>query len=88
MFGYKRHFNKTIVLCLHTLFTCNGFHITYFSSQQFLIVLISLFVDTFGLEVKEKISLRIKHSKVGMLLFTNIALALLRRDTCKILQLI
>ena len=48
--------------------------------------LMSLFVDTFSLEVKEKISLRIKHSIVRILLFTNIALALLRRHTCEILR--
>ena len=55
----------------------------YFSNQQFSIVLISLFIDTFSLEVKEKYLY--EHLKVGIL-FTNIALALLRRDACKILR--
>ena len=36
-----------------------------------LIYCVHVFVDTFSLEVKEKIYLRIKHSKVGILLFTN-----------------
>ena len=33
-----------------------GFQITCFSNQQFSIVLISQLIDTFNLEVKEKIS--------------------------------
>ena len=87
MFMYKTTLRSCVYIHYkNNLSTCNGFHITYFSNQQFSSVLISLFVDTFSLEVKEKISLRIKHSKVGILLFTNIALALLRRDTSKILR--
>ena len=87
MFRYKTTFQEDNSLAFtYNLSACNGFHITYFSNQQFSIVLISLFVDTFSLGVKEKVSLRIKHSKVGILLFTNITLALLRRDTCKILR--
>ena len=67
MFMYKTTFQQDSCNCVYihyknNLSTCNGFHITYFSNQQFSIVLISLFVDTFSLEIKEKISLRIKHS--------------------------
>ena len=43
---------------------CKGFQITCFSNQQFSIVSISKLVDTFNLEVKEKISWRIRHSNV------------------------
>ena len=52
--------------------------ITHLGNQLFSIVLTSLFVDTLlSLDDNEKIFLRIKHSKVGNLLFTNIVVALL-----------
>ena len=59
MFRYKTTFQQDNSLTftytiLNNLSTCNGFHITCFNNQQFSIVLISLFVDTFSLEVKEK----------------------------------
>ena len=41
-------------------------------------------MDTFKIKVKEKMSQRIEHSNVGMLLLTNNALALLRQEACKI----
>ena len=68
MFRYKTTFQQdntlafTYTIRIIYLRASNGFHITYIlANQQFSIVLISLFVDTFGLKVKEKISPRIKH---------------------------
>ena len=63
-----------------------GFQITSYSSHQFSIVLISKLVGIFNLEVKEKLALRIRHSIVRMLLLTNIALVLLRREIYKIFR--
>ena len=63
-----------------------GFQMISFSNQQFAIKLINKLVDTLNLEVKEKMSLRIRHSNVGILLLTNIALALLRQETVNVLQ--
>ena len=56
------------------------FQITYFMSQQFSIALIIQFVETDNREVKENISFRNSASKFGMLLSTNILLALLRAN--------
>ena len=64
----------------------HGFQITYFMSQQFSIALIIEFVETDNREVKENNSFRSNASKLGMLLSTNILLALLRGETCRILQ--
>ena len=54
-----------------------GFQITNFKSQQFSIALISVLLDVFKL-------VRIRHSKLGMLFSTNIALALLRPEHAKV----
>ena len=43
-------------------------------------------LEHFNLEVNEKDSFRSNDSKLGMLFLTNISLALLRRETCKILR--
>ena len=64
----------------------HGFQITYFMSQQFSIALIIEFVEIDNREVKENISFQSNASNFGMLLFTNILLALLRGETCKILR--
>ena len=64
----------------------HGLQITYFMSQQFSIALIIEFVETENREVKENISFRSNASKFGMLLSTNILLALLRGETCRILR--
>ena len=58
---------------------------TYFMSQQFSIALIIEFVETFIREVKVNIFLS-NASKFGILLSTNIILALLRGGTCRILR--
>ena len=58
-----------------------GFQITNFNSQQFSIALISVLLDVFNLVVKKYMSLRIRHSILGMIFSTNIALALLRPET-------
>ena len=44
------------------------------------------FVETDNREVKENNSFRSNASKLGMLLSTNILLALLRGETCRILR--
>ena len=62
------------------------FPVTYFMSQQFSIALIIKFVETFIREVKEDTSFLSNVSKLGILLSTNILLALLRGGTCKILR--
>ena len=64
----------------------HGFQTTYFMSQQFLIALIIEFVEIDNREVKENIYFRSNGSKFGMLLSTNILLALLRGETCRILR--
>ena len=53
-------------------------------SQQFSIALIIEFVETDNREVKENNSFRSDASKLGMLLSTNILLALLRGETCSL----
>ena len=58
-----------------------GFQTTRFINQHSSIVLISTLSERFSLEVNYCISLRIIVSKLSMLLFTNIWLALLRRET-------
>ena len=66
---------------------CHGFQITYcFMSQQFSIALIIEFVETLNREVKENTSFLSNASKFGILLSTNILLALLRGGTCGILR--
>ena len=55
-------------------------------SQQFLIAPIIVFVETLNREVKENIYFLSNASKFGILLSTNILLALLRRGTCRILR--
>ena len=55
-------------------------------SQQFSIALIIEFVETDNREAKENISFRSNVSKFGMLSSTNILLALLRGETCRILR--
>ena len=69
-----------------SLSICHGFQITYFISQQFLIALIIEFGEIDNREVKENISFQSNVSKFGMLISTNILLALLRGGTCRILQ--
>ena len=63
-----------------SLSICHGFQITYFVSQHFSIPLIIEFVEIDDREVKENISFRNNRSKSGMLLSTNILLALLRGE--------
>ena len=70
----------------NSLSICHGFQITYFMSQQFSIVLLIEFVERFNREVKENTSFPSNASKFGILLSTNILLALLRGGTCKILR--
>ena len=70
----------------NSLSICDRFQITYSMSQQFLIALIIEFVETFNREVKENTSFLSKASKFGILLSTNILLALLRGGTCRILR--
>ena len=67
---------------------CHGFQITYFNIQQLSIVLMSALLEYFNLEVNEQVSFRLvsNDSKLGMLFLTNISLALLRRETYKILR--
>ena len=64
----------------------HGFQITYFMSKQFSIALIIEFVEIDNREMKENISFQSNASKFGMLLSTNILLALLRGETCRILR--
>ena len=61
----------------NSLSMCHGFQITYFMSQQFSIALIIEFMETFNREVKENTSFLSNASKFGILLSTNILLALL-----------
>ena len=70
----------------NSLSICHGFQITYFMSQQLSTAPIIKFVDTLNREVKENTSFLSKASKFGMLLSTNILLALLRGGTCRILR--
>ena len=63
---------------------CHGSQITYFNIQRLSIVLMIALLEHFNLEVNEKLSFRINDSKLEMSFLTNISLALLRRDTCKI----
>ena len=56
---------------------CHGFQITYFMSPQFSIALIIKYIETFNREVKENTSFVSNASKFGILLSTNILLALL-----------
>ena len=58
----------------------------YFNIQQLSIVLMIALLEHFNLEVNEKVSFLSNDSKLGMLFLTNISLALLRRETCKILR--
>ena len=55
-------------------------------SQQFSIALIIEFVETLNREVKENTSFLSNASKFGILLSTNILLALLRGGTYRILR--
>ena len=65
---------------------CHGFQITYFNIQQLSIVLMTALLEHFNLEVNEKVSFRSSDTKLGILFLTNISLALLPRETCKILR--
>ena len=65
---------------------CHGFQITYFNIQQLSMVLMIALLEHFNLEVNEKVSFRSNDSKLGMLFLKNISLALLRRETYKILM--
>ena len=69
-----------------SLSICQGFQITYFMSQQFSIVLIIEFVEIDNRGVRENNYFRSNASKFGMLLSTNMLLALLRGETCRILR--
>ena len=69
-----------------SLSICHGFQVTYFMSQRFSIALIIEFMKIDNREVKENISFGSNASKFGMLLSTNILLALLRGETCRILR--
>ena len=71
---------------INSLSICHGFQITYFMNQQFSIALLIESVKTFNREVKENTSFLSNASKFGILLSTNILLALLRGGTCKILR--
>ena len=70
----------------NSLSICHGFQITYFMSPQFSIALIIEFVETFSREVKENTTFLSNASKFGMLLSTNILVALLRGGTCRIFR--
>ena len=70
----------------NSLSICHCFQITYFMSKQFSISLIIEFVETLNREVKENTSFLSNASKFGILLSTNIFLALLRGGTCIILR--
>ena len=65
---------------------CHGFQTTHFNIQQHSIVLMIALLEHFKLEVNEKVCFQSNNSKLGMLFLTNISLALLRRETCKILR--
>ena len=65
---------------------CHGFQITYFNIQQLSIVLMIALLEHSNLEVNEKVSFRSNDSMLGMLFLTNLSLALLRRETRKILR--
>ena len=65
---------------------CHSFQITYFMSQQFSIAIIIEFVETVNREVKESTSFLSNASMFGVLLSTDIFLALLRGGTCRILR--
>ena len=65
---------------------CHGFQITYFNIKQLSIVLIMALLEHFNLAVNEKDYFRSNDSKLGMLFLTNISLALLRQETCKIVR--
>ena len=65
---------------------CYGFQITYFNIQQHSIVLMITLLEHLNLEVNEIVSFRSNDLKLGILFLTNISLALLRRETCKILR--
>ena len=64
---------------------CYGFQITYFNILQHSIVLMITLLEHLNLEVNEIVSFRSNDLKLGILFLTNISLALLRRETCKIL---
>ena len=68
----------------NSLSICHGFQITYFMRQQFSIALIMEFVETLNREVTENTSFLSNALKFGILLSTNILLALLRCGTCRI----
>ena len=70
----------------NSLSICPCFQITYFMSQQISIALIIEFVETLNRKVKENTSFLSNASKFGILLSTNILLALLRGGTCRILR--
>ena len=59
----------------------HGFQMTYFMSQQFSIPLIIQILEIDNREVKENIAFRSNASKFGMILSTNILLAVLRGET-------
>ena len=61
----------------NSLSICHGFQITYFMSQQFSIALLIEFMETPNREVKGNTSFPSNASKFGILLSTNILLALL-----------
>ena len=65
---------------------CHGFQITYFNIQQLSIVLMIALLEHFNQEKNKKSFFQCSDSKLGILLLTNISLALLRRETCKILR--
>ena len=66
-----------IYIYKNNLSICLSFQITYFMSQQFSIALIIKFMETLNREVKENTSFLSNASKFGILLSTNILLALL-----------
>ena len=63
---------------------CHGFQITYFNIQQLSIVIMIALLYQFNLEVNDKVCFRSSDSKLVILFLTNISLALLRRETCKL----
>ena len=65
---------------------CHGFQITYSNIEQLSIVLMIALLEHFNLEVMEKGFFRSNDSKLAILFITNISLALVRRETCKILR--
>ena len=65
---------------------CHGFQITYFNIQELSIILMIALLEHFNLEVNKKVFFQSNGSKLGILFLANISLALLRRETCKILR--